>query len=310
MVASCQASGYGGGAGGYGGSAGGGVGGGGGSSGGSGVGPVSGFGGGPVTAAVQSSHTVEIRHVNVPMELPQPQIVEVEAGNLPLTIHFKSASSALNVVQTHQPGLAGDPQHTTSEDEPHRLVHEVTKPVIQEVREIITPYRRVIQEIKPVQEEIQTIIAKGEPRPNLDAASLAAGGFGGSGGVSGGGGGFGGTSGSGLGGGLKTAVSGHYAAAATNNQQSSITASHSRSSSSKSANSQSAATGSVSYFNDGLSGVAFAQAGSPVATSSSSSSSGTKSSSSSASGSSIRIIEGGSSRSSGLSSINAYKSRA
>lgn len=130
-------------AGGYGGSAGSGSsygsgllgGGGGGSYGGGSAGgvvqPVAGFGGGPVTAAVQSSHTVEIRHVNVPMELPQPQIVEVEAGNLPLTIHFKSASSALNVVQTHQPGSAGEAQHTTSEDEPHRLVHEVTKPVIQ-----------------------------------------------------------------------------------------------------------------------------------------------------------------------------------
>lgn len=78
---------------------------------------VSGFGGGPVTAAVQSSHTVEIRHVNVPVETPQPQIVEVEAGNLPLTIHFKSASSALNVVQTHQPSGAVEPQHTSSEDE-------------------------------------------------------------------------------------------------------------------------------------------------------------------------------------------------
>ena len=115
-------------AGGYGGSSGGGGGGssygsgggGGGSSygsgggGGSGGGLVSGFGGGPVTAAVQSTHTVEIRHVNVPQEQPQPQIVEVEAGNLPLTIHFKSASSALNVVQTHQPGQAGEPQHTSS----------------------------------------------------------------------------------------------------------------------------------------------------------------------------------------------------
>lgn len=131
----CNANGYGGsgGGGGYG-SGGGGYGGGASSSAGAAAGGlVSGFGGGPVTAAVQSSHTVEIRHVNVPHESPQPQIVEVEAGNLPLTIHFKSASSALNVVQTHQPGQAGEAQHTSSEDEPHLLVHEVKKPVIQEV---------------------------------------------------------------------------------------------------------------------------------------------------------------------------------
>lgn len=100
-----------------GGGGGGGYGGGGASAGGNNPGLVSGFGGGPVTAAVQSSHTVEIRHVNVPVETPQPQIVEVEAGNLPLTIHFKSASSALNVVQTHQPSGAVEPQHTSSEDE-------------------------------------------------------------------------------------------------------------------------------------------------------------------------------------------------
>jgi hypothetical protein len=105
----------------------------------------------------------------------QPQIVEVDAGQLPLTIHFKSASSNINVVQTHQPSDAGEIKQTSSEDEPHRLVHEVTKPIIQEVREIITPFRRVIQEIRPVQEEIQTIVARGEPR----SRGFADGGFGG-----------------------------------------------------------------------------------------------------------------------------------
>jgi hypothetical protein len=113
----------------------------------------------------------------------QPQIVEVDAGQLPLTIHFKSASSNINVVQTHQPSDAGEIKQTSSEDEPHRLVHEVTKPIIQEVREIITPFRRVIQEIRPVQEEIQTIVARGEPR----SRGFANGGF--SGGAIGGGGG-------------------------------------------------------------------------------------------------------------------------
>jgi hypothetical protein len=105
----------------------------------------------------------------------QPQVVEVDAGQLPLTIHFKSASSNINVVQTHQPSDAGEIKQTSSEDEPHRLVHEVTKPIIQEVREIITPFRRVIQEIRPVQEEIQTIVARGEPR----SRGFADGGFGG-----------------------------------------------------------------------------------------------------------------------------------
>jgi hypothetical protein len=65
------------------------------------------------------------------------------------------------VLQTHIGG-GGDTQETSSEDEPQKLVHVVTKPVYQEIREIITPYRKVIQEIRPVQEDIQTIVSKGE----------------------------------------------------------------------------------------------------------------------------------------------------
>lgn len=249
--------------------------------------------------------------MNVPQELPQPQIVEVEAGNLPLTIHFKSASSALNVVQTHQPGNAGEPQHTSSEDEPHRLVHEVTKPVIQEVREIITPFRRVIQEIKPVQEEIQTIIAKGEPRGNLAASGmgggLALGGGGSSGGGFGGsGGGFGGLSIGGSGGGYSAgsgSMKGGYAAAASNQASTSTRVN----------NKQASAQSALSYFSDSYQQQP-ANSGSAVSKSSytSSNSGGSSSSSSSPSntGNQIRILEGGSSRTTGLSGINAYKSKA
>ncbi len=90
-------------------------------------------------------------------------------------------------MQSHQGGGPGEVQQTSSEDEPHRLIHEVTKPIIQEVREVITPFRRVIQEIKPVQEEIQTIVARGEAR-NFNvggygggiAGGLGSGGYGGS----------------------------------------------------------------------------------------------------------------------------------
>ena len=176
MVIVCRA---GGGGGNYGGGGGGGYGGGGGGYGGGGGG---GYGGqGPVTAAVQTQHTVEYRHVNLPQELPQPQVIEVDGGQLPLTIHFRSASSNIQVHQTHQPSHPGEVQQTSSEDEPTRLQHEVTKPIIQEIREVITPYRRVIQEIRPVQEEIHTVVARGEPR------GQALGGFGG--GIGGGGGG-------------------------------------------------------------------------------------------------------------------------
>ena len=48
-------------------------------------------------------------------------------------------------------------QETSSEDEPHRLVHTVTKPIIQEVHEVISPFRKVIQEIRPLQEEVSSM---------------------------------------------------------------------------------------------------------------------------------------------------------
>lgn len=45
-------------------------------------------------------------------------------------------------------------------DEPYRLSHEVHKPIIQEVKEIIQPYRNIVQQVKPVIEDIRTIVPK------------------------------------------------------------------------------------------------------------------------------------------------------
>ena len=70
------------------------------------------------------------------------------------------------------------------------------KPIIQEVHEVITPFRKITQEIQPVQEEIQTIVARGT------GGGLQVGGGGGGLGLGGGlGGGYGGGSKSGGGGG-------------------------------------------------------------------------------------------------------------
>lgn len=145
MVAYCVAAGYGGGSsGGYGGSSG-------------------GYGGstGPINAAVISRRTVEVRPVPSQREQAQPQIIDVDGGDLPVVINFRSASSRLVVKQSHQPG-SGDVQETRSEDQPHLLKHEVTRPIIQEVREVILPYRRVVQEIRPVEEQVKTIVSKDE----------------------------------------------------------------------------------------------------------------------------------------------------
>jgi len=121
---------------------------------------ASGYGAGyAVPASIQTTHNIE--YVDVPSSgYIQPATVEVGANVIPVNIFFRSASSVLNVKQVHE-GAQGTFHQSQSEDEPHRLVHQVTKPIYQEVREIVTPYRRIVQEIKPVQEQVNTIVARG-----------------------------------------------------------------------------------------------------------------------------------------------------
>jgi hypothetical protein len=117
---------------------------------------------GPIPAAIQSIYTQEVLPVQTVQEPVPPQIIEVGPNALPVVVHFQSQSSPVQVEQSHIPGAPGEVQVTRSEDEPHRVVHEVVRPVIQEVREIIQPYRRIVQEIRPVEEEINSIVARGE----------------------------------------------------------------------------------------------------------------------------------------------------
>jgi len=98
-----------------------------------------------IQAAVQTKHSIETKMVDIPYEDIEPQIIEVEGGNLPLEIHFKSSSSRIKVHQTHSAGEAGQVEQTSSEEEPHRLIHEVKKPIIQEVSRLTT--RSLIIEI-------------------------------------------------------------------------------------------------------------------------------------------------------------------
>ena len=60
------------------------------------------------------------------------------------------------------------------------LKHSVTKPIIQEVREIITPFRKITQEIQPVQEEILTIVSRGQEQQKggYGSSGSGAGGYG------------------------------------------------------------------------------------------------------------------------------------
>ena len=116
----------------------------------------------PVQAAVISKHQVSYIDVpSTPAQELKPTTIEVKANPVPINIILKSSSSKLNIQQEHQPSK-GTVQQTESEDEPHILKHTVRKPIIQEVYEMITPYRFIKQELQPVQEEIQTIVARSE----------------------------------------------------------------------------------------------------------------------------------------------------
>ena len=129
-----------------------------------------GVGGETITmSAIQSRHN--IRYVDVPVDnVLKPSVVQIASRAIPVVLLFKSTSTQLNVRQLHETSR-GSTQETNSEDEPHRLVHLVNKPVIQEIREVISPVRRIVQEIKPVHEEIQTIVAKSDKGNTADGST-------------------------------------------------------------------------------------------------------------------------------------------
>ena len=118
----------------------------------------------------EDSHSVElpIKSYHDVKVIPSPSYIQkhktqvvVKASDLPVYVTFNSQSSPVYVKQNHK-GTRGSYHKSESKDEPHRLVHEVIKPVYQEVKEIIKPYRKVIQVIEPVREERLTKVHKSE----------------------------------------------------------------------------------------------------------------------------------------------------
>ena len=51
-----------------------------------------------------------------------PQVIEVSPEQLPVQVHFRTASSRVNVQQSHNPSLAPQVEHASFQDEPHRVV--------------------------------------------------------------------------------------------------------------------------------------------------------------------------------------------
>lgn len=115
--------------------------------------------------------------------------VDVPAGYAPLHLNFQSMSSPMKVTN-HHISAHGSVHHSHSVDEPHKLYHHVTKPVIQEVVETVVPVRKIIQTVKPVTEEVKTIVHKKEGGYGMGGGmGMGGGGMMMGGGMGGGGGG-------------------------------------------------------------------------------------------------------------------------
>ena len=113
------------------------------------------------TASIRGSQR-NIKVIDVPSTYSLPaetMTIQIPPSSQPLTFILQSRSSELNLQSSHKSD-PGSYKETNSEDGLHVLVHTVTRPVLQEIREIITPYRRVTQEIKPVQETAETLVAQ------------------------------------------------------------------------------------------------------------------------------------------------------
>ena len=97
---------------------------------------------------------------NKPIRSP---IIYVPESRGNLYVHFRTHSPKINLKQQHKskPGVV---QHNYFVDPPHYLKHEVTRPVIQMIREVFIPYRHVTQEIKPVVQEVKTVVSAKVPQ--------------------------------------------------------------------------------------------------------------------------------------------------
>lgn len=114
-------------------------------------------------AAINTRRYVTVQEVPVQEKHYQVNMIEVKSQSPTFTIKFNSASSKVNLLHQHEPQKPPKVKETFSEDPKHVLRHRVVRPIINEIYEIISPYRRVVRRIKPVVETINTIIAGTPP---------------------------------------------------------------------------------------------------------------------------------------------------
>lgn len=88
----------------------------------------SGYGGGPLNAAIQSVRSVEVKDVQNMYENAEPQVIDIPPSGLPIIINFRTSSSQIQIHQTHENAEPVVVEPTQSEDQPTYLKHSVTKP--------------------------------------------------------------------------------------------------------------------------------------------------------------------------------------
>jgi hypothetical protein len=115
------------------------------------------------SSPIHAERRVEIKPIMTQGYDQNDHTIDIK-DDTPIVIHFRTHANRIKVEQTRVPDKPKEVEHTRSEDEPHRVIHEVYKPVIQEIREIIQPFRKVVQQVQPVVEEVQTVVHRGDGR--------------------------------------------------------------------------------------------------------------------------------------------------
>ena len=89
----------------------------------------------------------------------KPHIVDIDTESAPMVLRFNSATSKIKIQQNHRKNN-GEVEESRHIEEPHHFKLHVHKPVIQDVHEVITPFRNIYQEIRPVVENVQIVVTK------------------------------------------------------------------------------------------------------------------------------------------------------
>lgn len=115
-------------------------------------------------------HTVKIKDYSKPdssevvdeyYDRYEPNIIELPSSQpvLPIVFNFRTQTSPIIATQSRVKS-ASQPtvEFLQTNEPPHYRQHVVHKPIIQDLREVIIPYRYYVREIKPVNEYKQTYI--------------------------------------------------------------------------------------------------------------------------------------------------------